>query len=215
MKRFADRTGRPGTPGSRGAADGGALDPQFYARPAPDVARDLLGCVLRREGPDGDGIVAGRIVETEAYTGLDDPASHAAARIGRTARNDPLFGPPGTAYVHLNYGIHWCLNAVTGSEGEPAGVLIRALEPLEGLERMRARRDGRPELTNGPGRLTQALAIGPGLQRHPLDRRPLCILRGEPVADVHVGRSARIGISRAVDLPYRFTDVRSAWLSRR
>lgn len=190
------------------------MDPDFYARSALEVARALLGCVLTREGPGGAPVVAGRIVETEAYTGLDDPASHAAARIGRTARNDPLFGPPGTAYVHLNYGIHWCLNAVTGAEGVPSGVLIRALEPLEGLETMRARRGGRDALTNGPGRLSQALAIGPELQRHRLDEPPLRITAGEPVTEVHVRRSPRIGISRAGDRLYRFTDDRSDWLSR-
>jgi len=191
------------------------MNPEFYARSAVEVARDLLGCVIVREGPNGAGRVSGRIVETEAYTGTDDPASHAAARIGRTRRNDPLFGPPGTAYIHLNYGIHWCLNAVTGEAGTPAGVLIRALEPLEGLDVMRARRDGRDELTNGPGRLTQALAIGRELQRHRLNRPPLRIEPGEAVPDGHVRRSERIGISRAVDLPYRFTDDRSRWLSRR
>jgi DNA-3-methyladenine glycosylase len=191
------------------------MDADFYARSALEVARALLGCVLRREGPGGEPGVAGRIVETEAYSGSDDPASHAAARIGRTARNDPLFGPPGIAYVHLNYGVHWCLNAVTGAEGAPSGVLIRALEPLEGIETMRARRGGRDDLTNGPGRLSQALAIGPELQRHPLDRPPLSITAGEPVPDAHVRRSPRIGISRAADRLYRFTDDRSAWVSRR
>lgn len=189
------------------------MNADFYARPAPEVARALLGRVLVRDGLAGS--VAGRIVETEAYTGPDDPASHAAARIGRTARNDPLFGPPGTAYIHLNYGIHWCLNAVTDADGIPSGVLIRALEPLDGLETMRARRAGREELTNGPGRLTQALDIGPRLQRHPLDRPPLRIVPGEPVPEEHVRRSPRIGISRAMDLLYRFTDERSGWLSRR
>jgi DNA-3-methyladenine glycosylase len=191
------------------------MNPEFYARSAVEVARDLLGCVIVREGPNGEGRVSGRIVETEAYTGTDDPASHAAARIGRTRRNDPLFGPPGTAYIHLNYGIHWCLNAVTGEAGTPSGVLIRALEPLEGLDIMRARRDGRDELTNGPGRLTQALAIGRELQRHRLNRPPLRIEPGGAVPEEHVRRSERIGISRAVDLPYRFTDDRSRWLSRR
>jgi len=191
------------------------MNAKFYARSALDVARDLLGCVVVREGPGGFSGVSGRIVETEAYTGTDDPASHAAARIGRTARNDPLFGPPGIAYIHLNYGIHWCLNAVTGEEGTPGGVLIRALEPLEGLATMRARRDGREDLTNGPGRLTQALAIGPELQRHPLDRSPLRIEPGDAVPNAHVRRSERIGISRAMELPYRFTDDRSRWVSRR
>ncbi|MFW6084472.1 MAG: DNA-3-methyladenine glycosylase [Gemmatimonadota bacterium] len=190
------------------------MRPEFYARSALDVARDLLGMILTREGPEGGVRVSGRIVETEAYTGADDPASHAAARIGRTERNDPLFGPPGTAYIHLNYGVHWCLNAVTGAEGEGSGVLIRALEPLEGLDTMRARREGRDDLTNGPARLTRALAIGPELQRHPLDEPPLVVSAGEPLPDARVGRTPRIGISRAADRLYRFTDERSAWLSR-
>lgn len=157
--------------------------------------------------------MAGRIVETEAYTGPDDPACHAAARVGRTRRNDPLFGPPGIAYVHLNYGIHWCLNAVTGEEGHPAGVLIRALEPVEGEPVMRERR-GREELTNGPGRLTQALAIGPELQRHPLDRSPLFVAVGPPVPEERVGVGPRIGITRAAERPLRFWDIRSRWVSR-
>jgi len=188
------------------------VEPAFYARSSIHVARDLLGCVLLRDHA-ADGLVAGRIVETEAYTGLDDPASHAAARIGRTYRNDPLFGPPGTAYVHLNYGIHWCLNAVAEPEGVPAGVLIRALEPLVGEDTMRRRRSGRADLTNGPGRLTQAFAVGPEFQRHRLDTAPLRICPGEPVPDRHVARGPRIGISRAADLPYRFTDNRSPWLT--
>lgn len=190
------------------------MESGFYACSALEVARSLLGCVLTRHDPR-DGVVAGRIVETEAYTGLDDPASHSAARIGRTRRNDPLFGPPGTAYVHLNYGIHWCLNAVTGPEGVPEGVLIRALEPLAGEQTMRRRRSGRSDLTNGPGRLTQAFAVGPEFQRHSLNSEPLRIIPGEHVPDRYVSRSPRIGISRATDRLYRFTDDRSAWLSRR
>lgn len=178
------------------------------------MARELLGHDVVRDEPDGVGHTSGRIVETEAYTGLDDPASHAAARIGRTARNDPLFGPPGTAYIHRNYGIHWLLNVVTTAEGVPEGVLIRALEPLDGVDRMRERRSGRDDLTNGPGRLTRALAIGPELQRHRLDAPPLRIVPGAPVPDAAVERSTRIGISRAADRPYRFTDRRSRWLSR-
>lgn len=189
------------------------MERAFYDRPALEVARDLLGCLLVRDHPGG-GVSSGRIVETEAYTGADDPASHAAARIGRTKRNDPLFGPPGTAYVHLNYGVHWCLNAVAGPEGVPSGVLIRALEPVDGQDGMRARRGGRSELTNGPGRLTQALAIGPEFQRHPLDTPPLRIVAGGRVPEESIRRSPRIGISRAVELPYRFTDGRSAWLSK-
>lgn len=162
----------------------------------------------------GDERAAGRIVETEAYTGPEDEACHAAARIGRTKRNAPLFGPPGTAYVHRNYGIHWLLNAVTGPAGFPAGVLLRALEPIEGIGVMRRRR-GRPELTNGPARLAQALAVGPALQGHRLDRPPLSLHRGEAVPDADTEVTTRVGISRAADRPLRFYDRRSRWISRR
>lgn len=188
------------------------LSPEFFARPAARVARELLGALLVSEC--GGSRTAGRIVETEAYTGPEDPACHAAASIGRTARNAPLFGAPGTAYIHLNYGIHWCLNAVTGDEGHPAGVLIRAVEPVAGHEFMRRRR-GREELTNGPARLTQAMAIGPELQSHRLDRPPLLLARGEPVPEAHVVASTRIGISRGRERELRFFDGRSRWVSRR
>lgn len=198
--------------GSSAPRDAEPLPPHFFARPAEDVARALLGCLLVSEC--GDGRTAGRVVETEAYTGPDDPACHAAAAVGRTARNEPLFGPPGTAYVHLNYGIHWCLNAVVREEGHPAGVLFRALEPVEGEGLMRRRR-GRDELTNGPARLVQALGAGPELQRHRLDRAPLWLERGEAVPDAHVVRTTRVGISKAVDRQLRFYDARSRWISRR
>lgn len=208
------------TPGPGGAGNGGAgdrgpgprLPPAFFSRPAEEVARELLGCLLVSECQGGRA--AGRIVETEAYTGPDDPACHAAASIGRTERNDPLYGPPGIAYIHLNYGVHWCLNAVTGEEGHPAGVLIRALEPTAGEELMRRRR-GRHELTSGPGRLTQALAIGPELQRHPLQRPPLWIQRGPPVPEEALVVTTRVGISKGVGRPLRFYDDRSRWVSRR
>jgi len=176
------------------------------------VARELLGCVLFSDL--GGDRTAGVIVETEAYTGPDDPACHAAERIGRTARNDPLFGPPGTAYIHRNYGIHWLMNAVTGPEGFPAGVLIRALDPLEGLEAMERRR-GRSDLTNGPARLAQALGVGPELQGHPLSTPPLWVARGSPLPDDRVVITTRVGISRAAERPLRFYDRESRWVSRR
>lgn len=162
----------------------------------------------------GGATTSGVIVETEAYTGPDDPACHAAERTGRTPRNDPLFGPPGTAYIHMNYGIHWLMNVVAEREGFPAGVLIRALEPREGRDVMRVRR-GRAELTNGPARLTQALAVGPELQAHRFDGPPVWLSEGDGVADEHVVVTTRIGISRGTDLPLRFYDRRSSWISKR
>jgi DNA-3-methyladenine glycosylase len=142
-----------------------ALGRAFYARPTLDVAADLIGKVLVHETPAGSA--CGIIVETEGYIGEADPACHAAP--GRTQRNAPLYGPPGMAYVYLNYGIHYLVNAVTEPEGSPAAVLIRALEPLEGeplMRRRRARGTGRPagsfaiaELCRGPGNLTRALGI--------------------------------------------------------
>lgn len=141
------------------------LSRDFYARPTLDVARALIGKVLVHDSPGGHA--SGVIVETEAYIGESDPACHAAP--GPTARNAPLYGPPGIAYVYLNYGIHYLVNAVTEAEGWPAAVLIRALEPLDGeplMRRRRARGTGRSarefttaELCRGPGNLTRALGI--------------------------------------------------------
>ena len=159
-------------------------------------------------------------METEAYIGPHDPASHAAERIGRTARNASMFGPPGIAYVYRSYGVHWCLNAVTGHHEFPAAVLIRALEPVAGIDVMRRRRtwQGRVpsdrDLCSGPGRLTAALAINGALDGHPLDRQPLWIEAGEEVADADVAYGPRIGITRAADWPLRFCVRSSRWLSR-
>ena len=201
-----------GEQGARGGDPARALPVAFYARPAIELAPDLLGHVLVRRS--ADGLTSGRIVETEAYPGPEDDASHAAARIGRTRRNDPLFGLPGTVYMHCNYGVHWCLNAVAAEVGKPEGVLIRAVEPLEGRELMRLRR-GRSELTNGPGRLGQAFGLGPELQRHPLDRAPVWIEPGVPVAPADTICTTRIGIRRAADRPWRWYDARSTWVSGR
>ncbi len=187
----------------------------FYEGAAETVARQLLGALLVSEV--GGVRCVGRIVETEAYPGPHDPASHAAESIGRTPRNDPMYGPPGTAYIHLNFGVHWCLNAVVGDEGYPAAVLIRAVEPIDGVDAMRMRRQGRPdrELTSGPARLTQAMGIGPDLQRHRLTLPPLYVAAGQPLPDGRVVRATRVGITRGADREWRFFDSTSAWVSRR
>src|SRR2546427_4727140 len=154
-----------------------ALAPSFYARPTPEVARRLLGHVLVSNV--GGRRVAGRIVETEAYIGPDDPACHGyGAR--RTRRNRDLFGPPGIAYGYFTYGMHWCLNAVTEAQGFPAAVLIPALEPLDGVETMRRRRGGATKrwLCSGPARLCEALAVTGSLGGPSLQRGRLRVVRG-------------------------------------
>ena len=174
---------------------------------------DLLGKVIR--STIGGEEVAARIVETEAYVGPHDEASHAAERIGRTARNASLFAAPGTAYVYLSYGIHWCLNAVTHREGYPSGVLLRALEPLENLPAMRARRGTSDrDLARGPGRLAQALGVTGALDGHQLQIPPLTVHDAPPVPADDILATPRIGVSRAADWPLRFTIRGSRWLSR-
>ena len=176
----------------------------FYERPTLTVAEELLGKVLvhRTRG----GVAAGMIVETEAYIGEDDPACHAAP--GLTRRNAPLYGPPGVAYVYLNYGIHYLVNAVTEQEGRPAAVLIRALQPLDGLPAMRRRRARGADvpdeqLCRGPGHLTRALGITLGQNRLDLDSggRRTVEDRGCQVDAVAWG--PRVGIRVGVDRPWR------------
>lgn len=159
----------------------------------------------------------GRIVETEAYTGPEDDASHAAARIGRTARNQSMFGPAGHAYVYRIYGVHWCLNFVTDAVDHPAAVLIRAIEPVRGTAVMRDRRGSRvPEhrLGSGPGNLARALGVTGELDGHSLGRSPLLVACGQPVPDSDVRRGPRIGVTRAADLPLRFFVSDSPSVSR-
>jgi DNA-3-methyladenine glycosylase len=193
----------------------------FYARPTLDVARDLLGKVLRHR--TAEGLTAGRIVEVEAYIGEDDPACHAAP--GPTTRNRPLYGPPGAAYVYLNYGLHYLVNAVTEAEGSPAAVLIRALEPVDGLTLMRARRarakwrQGKTtpqdhELCRGPGNLTTALGITLAQNTLPLTRGALVIEdRGDDVTRVVWG--PRIGIKVGTDRLWRAVVADSPAVSAR
>jgi len=192
---------------------GAPLPLSFYARDTEEVARDLLGAVLCTVTPDG--IAAGRIVETEAYLGEHDAACHASA--GLTARTRWLYGPPGRAYVYFIYGMYWCFNAVTRAEGLPSAVLVRALEPVEGVGLMRARR-GQPararDLTNGPGKLCGALGITGALNGLRLDRPPLSIRSGSSVPDSQVVVTPRIGIRRAEDWPLRWAVRDSEFVSR-
>ena len=182
------------------------LPAEFYARPVEEVAVDLIGCVVRH------GETAGRIVEAEAYH-QREPACH--AYVGLTARTQVLFGEPGLAYVYRSYGLHALLNAVSEHEGVGAAVLIRALEPVDGLDLMRERRgvERAEDLCSGPGKLTQALGIwldlnGTSLQDGPIELSP----SPAPPAQVAVG--SRIGITRAVELPWRFCDAASRHVSR-
>jgi DNA-3-methyladenine glycosylase len=197
--------------GPAGASLGRPLPPSFFDRDADVVAPALLGAVL--ECRTDDGVTRGRIVETEAYVGPHDPACHAAA--GLTARNRCLFGPPGTAYVYFIYGMHWCVNAVTREAGYGSAVLIRALEPMSGLDLMRERRHGRDDLTNGPSRLCAALGIDRRFDGLRLDRGPLVIRAGGSVARDRIAAGPRIGIRKAADWPLRFYLRDNPFVSRR
>lgn len=157
---------------------------------------------------------AGVIVETEAYGGAEDPASHAATRAGRTARNAPMFGPSGTTYVYRSHGLHWCVNVVTGEPGDPQAILLRGLEPLEGEDVMLDRRRGRRPLAAGPGRLCQALGIDGSLNGHALCHAPLVLESGWSVPDDRVVVSGRVGVSAGAELPRRFYVAGSPGVSR-
>jgi DNA-3-methyladenine glycosylase len=186
----------------------------FYARPTLDVARDLLGTVLVHRAPEG--VTAGMIVEVEAYIGETDPACHAAP--GPTARNAPLYGKPGHAYVYVNYGLHHLVNAVTEPEGTPAAVLIRSLAPLDGVELMQSRRatlrwrKGKaavPEvaLCRGPGNLSAAMGIDLALNTRPLFKRPLTI-EDRQFDPGKVAWGPRIGITKGTERHWR------AWIAK-
>jgi DNA-3-methyladenine glycosylase len=163
----------------------------------------MLGAVLECE--TDDGIASGIIVETEAYLGEHDLACHAA--VGRTARTEALYGPPGNSYVYFIYGMYWCFNAVTRTEGLPSAVLVRALEPLAGTALMHKRRPrikSSVDLTNGPGKLCTALGIVGSMSAKSLQRKPLVIREGEPIADDQVEVTTRIGITKSADWPLRW-----------
>jgi len=182
---------------------GSPIPRSFFLRPTSIVARDLLGRTLVHDSPEGP--TAGIVVETEAYL-RDDPASHSFR--GRTPRNASMFGPPGRAYVYLVYGVHHCFNVVTAPAGVGEAVLVRALEPIEGLDLMRSRRGGvrDRELCNGPGKLVQAMGIGLEHDGVDFSRGPIRFLeRGpRPPRRGSVVRGVRVGITRGADLPLRF-----------
>ncbi len=163
----------------------------------------MLGTVLECDTPEG--VASGIIVETEAYVGEHDLACHAAA--GRTARTEPLYGSPGISYVYFIYGMYWCFNAVTREEGLPSAVLVRALEPLDGVALMHKRRphvSNPVDLTSGPGKLCTALGITGAMSARSLQRKPLVIREGESIPDDLVDTTTRIGITRSADWPLRW-----------
>lgn len=196
-------TTRDAAPTARRSRLGAPLAARFYDRATELVARDMLGAVIECTTPQG--VTRGRIVETEAYLGPDDPACHAAA--GLTARTQHLFGPPGLAYVYLIYGMYWCFNAVTRERGHGAAVLVRAVRPIDGIDLMWRRRPKvtkERDLTNGPGKLCLAMGIVGSMSGTSLREGPVLLRRGEPVPDADVEVTPRVGITQAAEWPLRY-----------
>jgi DNA-3-methyladenine glycosylase len=192
---------------------GRILPRDFYNRETEIVAQEMLGTIIECSSPEGS--TSAMIVETEAYIGEHDLACHAAA--GRTKRTALLYGPPGFSYVYFIYGMHWCFNAVTRAEGMPSAVLVRAVEPVSGKSLMRERRNDIPrdiDLTNGPGKLCEALGIDGAMNGVSLQRKPLVIREGRKVTPEEIETTPRIGISRAVDWPLRYTIRGNPYVSR-
>lgn len=182
---------------------------QMLELPAWEVAPRLLGCLLVRDF-HGQKLI-GRIVETEAYD-QSDAASHSYK--GQTPRTEVMFGPPGFAYVYFTYGMHYCMNVVCGPTGTGSAVLIRALEPLEGLLSMMQARQNRADLTNGPAKLCQSLRIDKALNGHDLSTPPLCVEIKPPLKVEQITQTTRIGISRAQDQPWRFYITGNRFVSK-
>lgn len=177
------------------------------------LARGLLGA--RLESTCGGDLVAGTIVETEAYFGPEDPASHAATVSGPTPRNRLMFGPAGFAYVYRIYGMHWCLNVVGGRDPDDVGaVLIRGVEVVDGIDIARARRGRDDGLADGPGKLCQAFGVDGSLGGHDLTALPLRILPGEKIPDGEVRRTGRVGIRSAASWPLRYLVANRSGVSR-
>jgi DNA-3-methyladenine glycosylase len=185
----------------------------FFTRPAELVARDLLGMVVVSTA--AGELTTARIVETEAYLGHDDPASHGYLH-RRNARNQALFGPPGSWYVYLSYGMHWCANLVCQRAGLASAVLLRALEPIDGPDVMRKRRGlvADRELCSGPGKLCQALGITRDLDGQMMARSEVLVHRPRSNEERVIAVTPRIGITKAADWPLRFIVAGSPWLSR-
>ncbi|MFO8191249.1 MAG: DNA-3-methyladenine glycosylase [Bacillota bacterium] len=191
------------------------LGENFFGRETVEVARDLLGHFLCRES--AEGLVSGIIVETEAYLSNNDPACHAAR--GKTSRNAVMFGLPGMAYVYFIYGNHYCFNVVTGQEGVGEAVLVRSVEPVDGLPLIVARRGqavSKTNLTNGPGKLCQAFDVDSSFNGHDLREKPLYLGLNKTVSQYRpVKTTTRIGLSVAQDKPLRYVVTGNAYLSRR
>jgi DNA-3-methyladenine glycosylase len=208
----ADEAGAIPSEGTEGLS-GRRLTRAFFARPAVEVAPDLLGRTLMRTLADGTRL-SGRIVETEAYE-PGDPASHGSRR--RTPFNDTMFGPPGRLYVYFTYGHHWMMNAVTRGAGEPSAVLLRAVEPLEGLDEMAALRSREriTDLCSGPGKLCQALDVDRTLDREDLVRGAVVwIEQGHPVSPADIAHGIRVGVSVGEDRPWRYRVRDSPFVSK-
>jgi DNA-3-methyladenine glycosylase len=190
-----------------------SLPVSFFERSADLVARELVGMTVT--STLGGAPTAGRIVEAEAYLGRDDPASH-GYRDRRHAQNEALFGPPGTWYVYLSYGIHWCANLVCGPRGHASAVLLRALEPIHGIEIMRERRGGVADrqLCSGPGKLCQALAISRDQDGQAMRTSGLTVAPAVATGAGGLIATPRIGITKAAEWPLRFLLDGSPWVSR-
>ena len=202
VRRTAAARRNPSFPWRESTRPEPAFREGFFLGSADEVARALLGArlVSTVEGRRTVGV----IVETEAYLGPDDPASHAATRGGPTERNRAMFGPPGRAYVYRSYGMHWCMNVVTGAEGVAQAVLLRGLDPIEGEAHMSFRRRGRDPLASGPGRLCEALGITGALYGHNLALPPIELCPGWHVPEHQIEVTGRVGVSVAADWPLRF-----------
>jgi DNA-3-methyladenine glycosylase len=183
----------------------------FLNTSAQDAARRLLGCVLERR--IGGTVIRARIVETEAYD-QSDAASHSYK--GTTKRTKIMFGPAGYLYVYFTYGMHYCCNVVVGEEGEGAAVLIRAVEPLIGEDEMARRRNGKTGvgISNGPAKLCQALDINMAMNGHDLSTQPLLLISQPAVKDDEIVQTTRVGLSRAVDVPWRFYLKNNKYVSK-